>query len=170
MNPKSLIDVITLPFRLPGIIAAKVAPKVSILASDESLDRRILWGSLGSAIFGSTSALGFLAGTGLAAGFAVGLLTAAAIVPAIAITGASYVVSTMSRICRKTYIDSLAVKCLNAAVKQMAAEADTAAVTPAAAAPKTPDFNHVAATTLDKDIQAMPSIRLRSNPHALRQP
>lgn len=164
MSRNPVINALTLPFRLPGLIADKVTPKTDILATSETLGRRSKWGYSGSVFFGCAAVLGF-AGAGLVlAGTAVaGTIGATAALASLGIFGGAYAMATASAVCNKIYIDATVITVLNAAVKEMQSRAvleETSSQTPDA---RTPEFNHAAATTLDKDIKAMAAIKLAPN-------
>lgn len=164
MSKSPLLDKMLLPFRLPGLIADKVTPKTDILASEQTLSRRSAWGYNGSVFFGCAAVLGFASAGLLLAGVAItGTVGATAALASLGLFGGAYALATASAVCNKIYIDATVIKVMNEAVKEMTAKAeleDARAKTPEI---KAPEFNHVAATTLDKDIRAMPAIRLAPN-------
>jgi hypothetical protein len=165
-----LLDMLMLPFRLPRLIAEKVTPKVDLLSSDKSLDRRIGWGGAGGTLFGCLAALCFMAGGGLAGGVAAGVLTGAAVLPALALGGAAFAAATMASICNKIRLDCTVVKMVNGllAMTPQAVEAFGADIT-VKPAPKAPDFNHAAATVLEGDLEIGRPLRFTKKPQPQSQ-
>ncbi|MEZ0260001.1 MAG: hypothetical protein ACAH80_03275 [Alphaproteobacteria bacterium] len=157
MNVKPLFNLMKLPFILPKLIADRVKPNISILSSDESLDRRILGSHIFGTFFGLTATVGFLGGVLLTGGVMLGLSSAALLTPGLALLGVGYMTAPMAMICTKMRIECIAVKVMNAMVAQRKAqEANAPSALPAS---QTPDFNQAAAAALDKDIKAMPAIK-----------